>query len=153
MKKIMLIMVLLFAVAGCASTGQQNGKLGGAAAGGALGAIIGNAVDCKGCALIGGLMGAVAGGYVGGEIGKRMDAQDAARMNNTINTTPTGQTIAWSNPDTGIRYDVTPTRTYREPRSADFCREVTIGQAEVGGKRQEVYGTACRKPDGSWKMK
>ncbi len=153
MKYVIMMLVLVFAMYGCASTGQQNGKMGGAVTGGALGAIIGNAVDCKGCALIGGLLGAAAGGYVGGEIGKRMDEQDAARMNNTINTAPTGQTVSWSNPDTSIKYDVTPTRTYREPRANDYCREVTIGQADVGGNRQEVYGTACRQPDGSWKMK
>ena len=152
MNRFLMVLVLAFVVSGCASTGQQNGTWGGAAVGGGVGAVLGNALDCHGCALIGGLLGAAIGGYTGSEIGKRMDAQDAARTQNAVNHLPTGASTAWKNPDTGIQYDVTPTRTYADRSTGDFCREVTIGQAEVGGQRKEVYGTACRQPDGSWMM-
>jgi surface antigen len=126
--------------------------MGGAVVGGGLGAVLGNALDCQGCALIGGLVGAAIGGYTGNQIGQRMDQQDAARTQSAVNSRPTGSVTSWSNPDTGMQYDVTPTRTYKSPTTGDYCREVTIGQAEVGGQRKEVYGTACRQPDGSWKM-
>lgn len=150
MKKFLTVLVLAFVVSGCASTGQQNGGLGGAAVGGGIGALLGDALDCHGCALIGGLVGAAIGGYTGSEIGKRMDQQDAARTQTAVNALPTGASTSWNNPDTGMQYDVTPTRTYMGQDG--FCREVTIGQAEIGGQRKEVYGTACRQPDGSWKM-
>lgn len=152
MKKFLTMLVLAFVVSGCASTGQQNGTIGGAAVGGGLGVLLGNAVDCHGCALIGGLLGAAIGGYTGNQIGQRMDEQDAARTSNAVNALPTGASSSWQNPDTGMQYDVTPTRTFKSPSTGDYCREVTIGQSEIGGQRQEVYGTACRQPDGSWKM-
>jgi len=147
-----MVLVLAFIVSGCASTGEQNGRLGGAAIGAGIGAVLGNALDCHGCALIGGLLGAGIGGYTGGEVGKRMDAQDAARTSTAVNSLPTGASTSWKNPDTGMQYDVTPTRTYMSRDTGGYCREVTIGQAEIGGQRKEVYGTACRKPDGSWEM-
>lgn len=151
MRKTLVTVLTAVLVAGCASTGEQNGRLGGAAVGGGFGALIGNALDCKGCALIGGLIGAGIGGYTGGQIGQRMDQQDAMMTSRAINTAPTGTTTTWNNPDQGMRYDVTPVKTYQKT-SGQYCREVIIGQAEIGGKRQEVYGTACHQPDGSWKI-
>ena len=152
MKGPILAVLLAALVSGCAMTNEQGGAFGGALAGGTLGALAGNALDCKGCALIGGLVGAFAGSQVGANIGRHMDRNDAARMHHAVNNSRTGHRTAWSNPDSGMSYDVTPTRTYRSQRTGDYCREVTIGEAKVGGKRQEVYGTACRKPDGSWEM-
>jgi hypothetical protein len=35
--------------------------------------------------------------------------------------------------------------------AADYCREYR-STAEVAGARQEVVGTACRRPDGSWQI-
>lgn len=154
MNKFLMALVLTFAVSsiGCASTGQQNGTMGGAVVGGAVGAIVGNAVDCRGCALIGGLVGAMAGGYTGGQIGRRMDAYDASRAQRAVNSLPNGAVESWQNPDTNMLYDIKPTRTFKSTSTGDFCREVTIGEAKVGGEREEVYATACRNDDGSWKM-
>ena len=33
----------------------------------------------------------------------------------------------------------------------EYCREFTQ-TIEVGGKKEEGYGTACQQPDGSWKV-
>jgi surface antigen len=32
-----------------------------------------------------------------------------------------------------------------------YCREFQQ-QAAIGGEIREVYGTACRQPDGSWQV-
>ena len=32
-----------------------------------------------------------------------------------------------------------------------YCREYRT-TADIAGKQQQVYGTACRQPDGSWKV-
>ena len=152
MKKLVIASLAAILVSGCATTGEQNGTWGGAAVGGALGAIIGDAVDCKGCALIGGVAGALLGGSVGRNIGRRMDAVDARRTAHAIDRVPDGRTSTWQNPNTNYQYTVTPTKTYINQGTGDYCREVTIGQARVGEERQKVYGTACRQPDGSWKM-
>lgn len=36
-------------------------------------------------------------------------------------------------------------------QNADYCREYS-STAIVGGRRVPVYGTACRRPDGSWQF-
>ena len=63
---------------------------------------------------------------------------------------PIGETIAWSNPDSGNRGAVTPVREGTSS-SGRYCREFqqTI---VVGGETQSGYGTACRQPDGSWRI-
>ncbi|TNF95935.1 MAG: hypothetical protein EP297_11240, partial [Gammaproteobacteria bacterium] len=59
----------------------------------------------------------------------------------------TGVPSSWENPDTGNQYTVVPTKSYES--ASGLCREYTI-DADVGGKKEQVYGTACRQPDGSW---
>jgi surface antigen len=45
---------------------------------------------------------------------------------------------------------VTPTKTFQEPDGTP-CREY-VTDAVIGGQREQVTGTACRQPDGSWKI-
>ncbi|MEQ8815186.1 MAG: glycine zipper 2TM domain-containing protein [Thalassobaculum sp.] len=71
--------------------------------------------------------GALLGVLLGTEVGGSLDAADAACA----------------------RYSVVPTRTYQA--SGTYCREYTT-RARVGGRTQEAYGTACRQPDGSWRI-
>lgn len=33
-----------------------------------------------------------------------------------------------------------------------YCREYVAKSFSIGGKRQEGYGTACYRPDGSWEI-
>lgn len=44
---------------------------------------------------------------------------------------------------------MTPTKIYET--TSGPCREYTI-DALIGGKKEKVYGTACRQPDGSRKI-
>jgi hypothetical protein len=37
------------------------------------------------------------------------------------------------------------------PIGGEGCREYQ-GTAEIGGAEQPVYGTACRQPDGTWRI-
>ena len=64
---------------------------------------------------------------------------------------PVGQTISWSNPDSGNHGSVTPTRTGRDVQTGAYCREYQT-EVIVGGEAQVGYGTACRMPDGDWKI-
>lgn len=57
---------------------------------------------------------------------------------------PLGQNITWENGT------ITPLRDGHDSNGApcrEFRRTVTIG-----GTTQEAYGTACRQPDGAWKI-
>jgi surface antigen len=71
------------------------------------------------------------------------------RTAQTLETVRTGVPSTWQNPDSGYQYEVTPTRTYETAGTP--CREYTV-DAVIGGKREQVYGTACRQADGSWKV-
>ena len=64
---------------------------------------------------------------------------------------PIGETIAWSNPDSGNSGTVTPVRDGTERESGAYCREFQQ-TVTVGGRSEEAYGQACRKEDGTWEI-
>lgn len=156
MKKIMtaFLAVSMLAMTACQTTQgwgtkQSVGTLGGAVAGGVLGSQIGGG---KGKLWATGA-GAVLGALLGSEIGKSLDEADRAAMNNAnmqANNAPLGQTINWNNPNTGNYGTITPIRD-GTTKSGGYCREYqqTI---TVGGQTQKAYGTACRGPDGQWRI-
>ena len=124
----------------------QIGAATGAAAGGLIGAAAGGKTT-------GILAGVLLGGLAGGAIGSALDAQDREYAMNSswyaLERTPAGTTSSWQNPDSGNSGSVTPTRTYET--EVGYCREFeqTI---RVGGRNESGYGTACRQPDGSWRI-
>ena len=135
-------------LAGVFSTSTNNllGSAVGAAAGGLLGSQFGKGGGNTIMTITGVLAGALAGGYVG----RQMDPVDQACIGRALENTPTSQTVAWQNPDTKSSYWVTPTKTFQE-QDGTPCREY-VTDAVIGGKREQVTGTACRQPDGSWKI-
>ena len=94
--------------------------------------------------------GAVAGAAIGGVIGHYMDKTDKLQAQQALSNNKTGQATSWRNPDNGNTYTVKPMKTYYH--SGTPCREY-ITTAIIGGKKQQVYGTACRQADGAWKIK
>lgn len=131
------------------TTGQAVGTAGGAAAGGLLGSQIGSGTGQMVATGAGVLLGAL----LGSEIGKRLDPADERRATGAFNqatAAPIGDTIEWSNPDSGNRGTVTPVR---EGRTDDgrLCREYRT-TIYVEGKYEESRGTACRNSDGTWEM-
>ena len=153
-----LCMALFFLVgsnvhAECTQEGMGNkeiiGTLAGAAIGGLIGSQFGGGTGNK--VAIG--AGVVAGGFLGNKIGAALDCKDQQyhydTTQNALETRKTGQAVTWNNPDSGHSGSVTPTKTYS---SADGmpCRDFTQ-TIYVGGKYEEVQGSACRQPDGTWK--
>lgn len=152
---VVLIIALAAATSSCTqiSEGVQNnpkallGALGGAALGGGIAALAGGGTG----AIVGATLG---GALLGGFIGNRLDARDkqmaAQAAQKAFDDSRTGQPTVWNNPDTGNSGTVTPTRTY-QLANGTYCREYkqTI---TVGGEQQQAYGTACRQPDGTWKI-
>ncbi len=144
----MLALCAAAALAGCADYGQK--EQAGMVIGGALGGLLGAQVDGKHhdgrtAAII---VGTLAGAAIGGSVGRTMDDVDRLKTSHTLESVRTGVSSSWRNPDTGNQYSVTPTRTYET--ASGPCREYTIN-AVIGGRPEQVYGTACRQPDGSWK--
>lgn len=126
------------------SKGNIIGSLGGAALGGLVGNQFGGGSGKGIMTLMGVLGGAVAGGYVG----RQVDPADSACTTRTLENTPTGQTVAWENPD-GQKHWVTPTGNY-QGNDGRPCRNF-VSQAVIDGQTQQVQGTACRDPDGTWR--
>ena len=148
-KQSILLLPLLAALTatGCGTYGPQ--ERAGSVIGGVLGGVLGAQVGEGHGRTLAIIAGALAGAAIGGNIGKHMDESDRARVAQTLEGVRTGVPVAWNNPDTGVQYSVTPTRTYES--ASGPCREFTT-EAIIGGKRETVYGTACRQPDGSWKV-
>lgn len=122
------------------------GALLGGAAGAAIGAQIGNG-DGRTAAIIGGT---VLGAVVGGSIGRSMDRLDQSCVGQALEHAPDGQSIAWNAQDDGSRYQVTPVSTYQDG-GGRYCREYQT-TAVVDGRSQQIYGNACRQPDGTWQL-
>ena len=127
-----------------------NRQLAGQVVGGAVGAVVGSQFGKGDGQLIATGAGALIGVLLGGEVGRGLDSQDRACVGRTLETVTTGQTVAWQNPDTGADVRTTPRRTYQTD-SGRYCRGYTTS-ASVGSRQQQVYGTACRQPDGSWEI-
>ena len=141
--------LIAFTLTACETTGPKAavGGLGGAAAGGLLGATLGGGAT-------GIAAGAILGGLVGGVIGDQLDAADRRAADRAayqaLETAPVGTGTPWRNPDSGHSGTVTPTRTYQTAEGA-YCREYQQ-TVMIGGEQHKSYGTACRQPDGQWKI-
>lgn len=73
-------------------------------------------------------------------------AQEQAQIDAT--TAPVGSTIAWNDANASGAVSV-----LRDGHSSDglYCREF-LHTVTIGGRSQQAYGTACRQPDGSWRI-
>jgi surface antigen len=142
---IVLVSTIAAATVACQSspTREDTGMVVGGVIGGALGSQVG-----KGSGrIVGAVAGTLIGAFIGGSIGRSMDQQDRYRANQALESNPTNQPSSWRNPDSGNQYTVTPTRTYQS--AGQDCREYST-EAVIDGRRETVYGTACRQPDGTW---
>tara|TARA_B100000029_G_scaffold403176_1_gene402886 strand:+ start:346 stop:831 length:486 start_codon:yes stop_codon:yes gene_type:complete len=159
MKKSYLIPIILslsvysnFSHADCNSEDSDNifGTLVGAALGGLVGSQFGGGTGNK--IAIG--AGVLAGGYFGNKVSKSMNCVDQEKHYTTtqhaLESQKTGQTSAWTNPDTGHKGEVTPTRTFQSVEGLP-CREFTQ-TIYVEGDYEQVNGKACRNTNGTWEI-
>jgi surface antigen len=146
-----IAMLLLVPLTGCQTVSESPktaiGGLGGAATGGLIAA----AAGAGGAGIAAGVIG---GALVGGLVGNLLDQRDrelqAKAASQALENTPSGKPVAWQNPDNGHAGTITPTRTYQTAQGA-YCREYQQ-TVTIDGKKENSYGTACRQPDGSWKI-
>ncbi len=122
------------------------GGLGGATVGGLIAAAAGGGGAGIAAGVIGG---ALLGGLVGNLLDDRDKKMAADSAHRALESAPSGQTVAWNNPDSGHSGTVTPVRTYQS--GGTYCREYQQS-VTIDGKQERSYGTACRQPDGSWKI-
>jgi len=138
--------MLVTGVSGCAMTKEEGGALTGAAAGGLLGSTVGHGKGQSLAIIAGALLGA----FVGSQVGRSLDQYDEAQAQRVMEYNRSGVRTEWYNPDSNQTVAVTPTNTYQTP-TGQYCREYQT-TVTVAGKQEQAYGTACRQPDGSWKL-
>jgi surface antigen len=139
---------LIFLLTSCATPRGDN-EAGGMIIGGILGGVLGHELGRGHGRAAATIIGTMIGTSIGGNVGRSMDKTDRLYVARSLETVRTGISTTWSNPDTGYKYRVVPTRTYDV--NSGPCREYTM-DASIGGKTEQIYGTACRQADGSWKV-
>jgi len=132
----------IFMLSACANKAQT-----GAAGGAAVGAIAGQAIGHNTGAT---LIGAAVGGMLGYAIGNEMDKFDQQQLARAYETAPSGQPVAWTNPDSHNQYQVIPQPAYQGP-SNQTCRKAEI-VAVIDGRTERTYSNACRDSYGNWKL-
>ncbi len=146
------LMAAAVAVGGCTSdvgTKEGVGTLAGAAGGALLGSQIGSGTG----QLVAVGAGTLLGAFLGNEVGKSLDRADRVAMGQAetqAQSAPIGQTIQWSNPDSGNYGTVTPTREGTDS-GGRYCREYQT-TVTVGGQAQDAFGTACQAESGAWEI-
>lgn len=158
--KILVSFAVMLTLSACAQPGQPGsgvlngggvnkqdvGTLAGAIGGGVIGHNIGGGAG-KTIATIGGTL---LGAYLGNQVGASLDNADRAALQNSttraLEYNQPGDALPWQGTHSGT---VVPGKYYQ--RDGQYCREFNQ-RIDVGGRTQDAYGTACRQPDGSWKI-
>ena len=96
-------------LSGCAGASKE-GK--GAVVGSVIGGVVGHQLGGGRGKTAMTIIGAIAGGMIGGNIGRGLDQQDQQRVNQSLETAPNNQKVAWENPNTKTNYEFTPTNKY-----------------------------------------
>jgi surface antigen len=130
-------------------TDNGNATALGVAAGGTAGALIG-AASSHGHTRWGTTAGgAILGMLLGGSIGSAVDASNRSCTATAVAYGPIGTPVAWADPRANVQYQVVPTRQYNA--NGQVCRDYQANAA-INGQWQQVHGTACLQPDGSWQI-
>ena len=150
MECVAIVMLVVITATGCATIEDSPKTSIGAFGGAAFGGLIAAAAGGGGAAIAGAVIGgALLGGFAGNMLDQRDKRMAAEAQQRALETAPTGKPVAWTNPDTGHQGTATPVRTYQSGDT--YCREFQ-NTVTIDGKQEKAYGTACRQPDGSWKV-
>lgn len=144
---------LALSLSACESARNAPKQTAGSLLGGVGGAVVGAQFGGGTGKLATTAAGALLGAWLGSEVGKSLDNADRAALQQAQSSAyaaPVGQPITWNNPQSGHYGSVTPTR---DGTAADgsYCREFQ-NTVTIDGRTEHAYGTACRQPDGSWKI-
>lgn len=150
MKKTVSTLICIIASASVVSCSNVTKQDVGVVSGGVVGGLLGSQFGHGNGQILATGIGVMAGALIGGAIGKSMDETDKLKMNQALNNNNVGQPAYWQNRNTGADYTVVPTRNV-SVEGNPYCREYRT-TAIVSGKKQQVYGTACRQPDGAWQV-
>ena len=138
---------LMAITSGCQGIPKQDQ---GALIGAVVGGVVGNQFGSGSGQVLATAAGTVVGAVAGASVGQSLDSYDRFQAQRAFEYNRTGQSSVWVNPDSGAQVGITPTKTY-QTASGQYCREYRT-TVQVGGKAEQAYGTACRQPDGAWRI-
>lgn len=82
--------------------------------------------------------------------GSTLNRREVVCFSQSFEHIPDRSIVAWFDAATAVHYSLMPIRTLRTS-DGQFCREYTA-KATLNGHAADVYGTACRRPDGRWAL-
>ena len=144
-----IALVMLLVACQSAETRRAGGLIGsiaGSIGGSYLGSHLGGGIAGR---IVGAVAGGVAGYYVGAHIGSYLGQEDKQRMAQASQRAfDTGQTQAFSNPDTGLRGKAEVVPSAQVAQQADNRECKTIRQTIVlkDGKTVTEDATSCKDP-------
>jgi surface antigen len=160
MKNLLMGLFLIVCLSGCLSDYDSNGNfqhkrqkvgtIAGIASGAALGSYIGSGAGFNG-SLFGAAFGGLFGGVLGNRAGAYLDARAQQKMNQAgfyaLNHGANGSVYNWAEGNSSGSF--IPSSSFQN--NGLYCREY-YQKVNIGGNVQNAYGTACRMPDGSWRI-
>ena len=152
LKRVFVLVLAAVMVTACSDYQNRPRQTAGTVIGAAGGGLLGSQFGSGRGQLVGTALGVLLGAWIGSEVGRSMDEVDRQRAQQAhVQALDTGQTIRWDNPNNGHYGSVAPIRSGTDTQSGAFCREFQ-STVMIGGQQQQAYGTACRQPDGSWRI-
>ncbi len=154
MRKLFIWGLLMSSILTACAPGVGPKEQGGALLGAGTGALLGSQFGHGHGRLVAVAVGSLAGAMLGQEIGRTLDQADrqaiTRNVQDSLEHNRSQETGSWVNPDNNHSGTLTPTKTYRTAQNT-YCREY-LQTVVISGEESRAYGTACREPDGSWKI-
>jgi len=145
-------LALTVVLGACQNMGQK--EMIGTAAGAGVGGLIGSQFGHGSGQLAATAAGVFIGGLIGNQIGASMDEADRQRAREAeyaaLERNRDGEYSRWDNPNNGHSGYSVPERTYQNS-DGQYCREYQT-TVVIDNRPQSGHGTACREPDGTWRL-
>ncbi|PHS78817.1 MAG: hypothetical protein COB59_04985 [Rhodospirillaceae bacterium] len=144
---------LILSMSACSWNEDRTGKIGGAV-GGILGGIAGSNVSKGSGRTAAIILGATLGTMWGEDIAHGMSSADKIFAERTTKDTleygKPGENTTWSNPETGNSGNVVANESFKN-KDGENCRNFET-TAHIEGEDRTTSGTACKMPNGEWKV-
>ena len=140
---------------GCAAYVSRNdNEVLGSVIGAIGGGVIGNQVGRGSGKALSTFAGVLLGSVVGAQIGRDLDEAERLKLASAtqyaLENQRSGTRTVWDNPDRRVCGVVVPRPAFKNELD-QYCREYQQ-TVVINGEKQNAYGTACRQPDGQWKV-
>ena len=151
MKALAIGVLGVLGLAACSTnnSGIVTGTIADRPAGANPGVVIDSPVGTGSTVPVGAIEGALSGADVGQSLTERDREIALSAEYEALEYGRPGQTTRWRNRKSGNRGEISVGSTYQVNRLD--CREYTH-TVSISGRNRVVKGTACRQPDGVWRV-